>query len=50
MHAANTSWLRRSAPQTRWNNAWLSVPGVGFTAIDAAANAIQEAAGWLQRF
>jgi hypothetical protein len=36
--------------QTRWNNVWLRVPGVGFTAIDAAVNVISDAAGWPQRF
>jgi hypothetical protein len=40
----------RYIPQTRWNNVWLSVSGVGFTAVDAAVNAIQDAAGWPQRF
>jgi len=30
----------RYIPQTRWNNVRLSVPGLGFTAIDATVNAI----------
>jgi hypothetical protein len=40
----------RYIPQSRWNNVWLSVSGVSFTAIDAAVNAISDAAGWPQRF
>jgi RHS repeat-associated protein len=40
----------RYVPESRWNNTLLALPGSGFTAIDAAVNAIWDAAGWPRRF